>query len=283
MGCPEDPTLCVPFHVRRGSKGVTDGDADGPLSVDPSATVFHYAHCLFEGLKAYRDTDGKVTMFRPDMNMKRMNTTAERIAMPVRTSLAIECTERDLATHADFQRRGDGRASQATCQFRQELDPRPARLQSLPPSDNEYDSISSPRFYSHSSYVPVGTQPALGIAPPRQALLFVICSPVGPYYPQGFKPVALYGTTEFTRASPGGIGAYKLGANYAAGVAAHKAATEKGYVQNLWLHGPEHYITEVGTMNAFVVFKKSDGCASSLSLWLLLFSHAGLSVQRTSL
>ena len=110
----------------------------------------------------------------------------------------------------------------------------------------------------------VGTQSALGIAPPKEALLFVICSPVGPYYPQGFKPVALYGTTEYTRASPGGIGAYKLGANYAASVAAQKAAIAKGYVQNLWLHGPEHYITEVGTMNAFVAFKRPDGSKSSL-------------------
>ena len=58
-----------------------------------------------------------------------------------------------------------------------------------------------------------------------------------------------------------GTGAYKLGANYAAGIAAQKTAIEKGYVQNLWLHGPEHYITEVGTMNAFVAFKKPDGSA----------------------
>ena len=91
----------------------------------------------------------------------------------------------------------------------------------------------------------VGTQAALGIAPPSEALLFVICSPVGPYYPQGFKPVALYGTTEYSRAAPGGIGAYKLGANYAPGVLIQKEAAAKGYVQNLWLHGPEHYVTEV--------------------------------------
>lgn len=91
----------------------------------------------------------------------------------------------------------------------------------------------------------VGTQAALGIAPPSEALLFVICSPVGPYYPQGFKPVALYGTTEYSRAAPGGIGAYKLGANYAPGVLIQKEALSKGYVQNLWLHGPEHYVTEV--------------------------------------
>ena len=61
---------------------------DSPLTLQPSATVFHYAHCLFEGLKAYRDTSGKVTLFRPDMNMKRMNTSAERIAMPVRVIYA---------------------------------------------------------------------------------------------------------------------------------------------------------------------------------------------------
>lgn len=73
----------------------------------------------------------------------------------------------------------------------------------------------------------------------------MICSPVGPYYPQGFKPVALYGTTEYTRAAPGGIGAYKLGANYAPGVLIQKEAAKKGYVQNLWLHGPDHHITEV--------------------------------------
>ena len=59
-----------------------------------------------------------------------------------------------------------------------------------------------------------------------------------------------------------GIGAYKLGANYAAGVAAQKAAAQQGYVQNLWLHGPEHHITEVGTMNAFVAFKRDNGGAS---------------------
>lgn len=108
----------------------------------------------------------------------------------------------------------------------------------------------------------VGTQKAIGVAPPNEALLFVICSPVGPYYPNGFKPVALYGTTDYIRAAPGGThdistvsfthssfisgtGAYKLGVNYAPGVMPQRDAASKGYVQNLWLHGPEHYLTEV--------------------------------------
>lgn len=58
---------------------------DGPISLEPSATVFHYAQCLFEGLKAYRDANGKVTMFRPELNMLRMNRSASRLALPVQS------------------------------------------------------------------------------------------------------------------------------------------------------------------------------------------------------
>ena len=57
--------------------------SDGPLSLEPSCTVFHYGQTLFEGMKAYRSEGGNVTLFRPDMNMKRMNTSAKRIALPV--------------------------------------------------------------------------------------------------------------------------------------------------------------------------------------------------------
>lgn len=60
---------------------------DGPLAIDPSSSVLHYAQTLFEGMKAYRDESGKVTLFRPDMNMKRMNTSASRIALPVTDAL----------------------------------------------------------------------------------------------------------------------------------------------------------------------------------------------------
>lgn len=80
----------------------------------------------------------------------------------------------------------------------------------------------------------------------------MICSPVGPYYPRGFAPVSLYGTTEgeAIRAAPGGTGAYKIGANYAVGVLPQKAAARRGYVQNLWLHGAEHWLTEVRAARA---------------------------------
>lgn len=193
------------------------------INLSPGATVLHYAQSLFEGMKAYRHEDGTVTMFRPDMNMKRMNTSAQRLALPAFDGSALlECIK---------------------------------ELISL-------DRHWIPKEPGHSLYIRptlIGTNGTLGVAPPSEALLFVITSPVGPYYPRGFKPVPLHGTTEYIRAAPGGTGAYKLAANYAPGVVAQKSAAKQGYAQNLWLHGPEHWLTEVGTMNLFAVIKDKDG------------------------
>ncbi|KAF5377554.1 hypothetical protein D9615_005207 [Tricholomella constricta] len=217
-----DHMLTIPWDLLSGW-GAPRIQPYGPLALEPSSTVLHYAQTLFEGMKAYRQENGKVTLFRPDMNMKRMNNSARRIALP------------------NFD--GD-----ALLELIKEL----VRI----------DKHWIPKEPGHSLYIRptlIGTQKAIGVGPPNEALLFVICSPVGPYYPKGFKPVSLYGTTEYIRAAPGGTGAYKLGVNYAPGVMPQKDAAARGYGQNLWLHGPEHYLTEVGTMNLFVVFKKDNG------------------------
>ncbi|KAJ3883107.1 branched-chain amino acid aminotransferase II [Lentinula edodes] len=216
-----DHMLTIPWSSLEGW-GAPKIEPYGPLSLEPSSTVLHYAQTIFEGMKAYRDEHGNVTLFRPDMNMKRMNTSAARVALPTFDSDALLQLIKKLI-HC------------------------------------ERDWI--PKEPGHSLYIRptmIGTQKFIGIAPPSEALLFVICSPVGPYYPDGFKPIALYGTTEYIRAAPGGTGAYKLGVNYAPGVMPQKHAAQLGYTQNLWLHGPEHYLTEVGTMNLFVVLKKGD-------------------------
>ncbi|KIK71241.1 hypothetical protein GYMLUDRAFT_33381 [Collybiopsis luxurians FD-317 M1] len=216
-----DHMLTIPWNLLEGW-GVPKIEPYGTLSLEPSCTVLHYAQTIFEGLKAYRDENGKVTLFRPDMNMKRMNVSAARLALPAFDGDALL-----------------------------EL------IKKLIHIEREW----IPREPGHSLYIRptmIGTQKFIGVAPPSEALLFVICSPVGPYYPDGFKPIALHGTTEYIRAAPGGTGAYKLGVNYAPGVMPQKEAAKLGYAQNLWLHGPEHYLTEVGTMNMFVVFKKGD-------------------------
>lgn len=82
---PCENDSCVLFTVL--AKG--NDRADGPLSLEPSSTVLHYAQTCFEGMKAYRDQKGKVTLFRPDMNMKRMNTSARRLALPVSSFFCI--------------------------------------------------------------------------------------------------------------------------------------------------------------------------------------------------
>ncbi|KAG8734434.1 hypothetical protein FRC10_011745 [Ceratobasidium sp. 414] len=181
---------------------------DGPLALDPSVTVLHYAQTLFEGMKAYRNEYGKVTLFRPDMNMKRMNKSAARIALPTFNGNALLDIIKTLV---------------------------------------KLDSHWIPQEPGHSLYIRptlIGTQRALGVAPPNEALLFVICSPVGPYYKNGFKPVRLLATTEYIRAAPRGTGGYKLGANYAPGVVPQVLAAKQGYDQILWLLGEEDYLTE---------------------------------------
>ncbi|KAG1817931.1 aminotransferase [Suillus subaureus] len=167
------------------------------INLSPGSTMLHYAQSLFEGMKAYRHADGTVTLFRPGMNMKRMNTSAQRLVLPTFNSNAlIEC------------------------------------IKALITIDHKW----IPNEPGHSLYIRptlIATNSTLVIAPPKEALLFVITCPVGPYYPQGFKPVPLYGTTEYIRAAPGGIGAYKLAANYGPCVVAQKNAANQGYAQNL--------------------------------------------------
>ncbi|PCH33474.1 branched-chain amino acid aminotransferase II [Wolfiporia cocos MD-104 SS10] len=217
-----DHMLVIPWKASTGW-GTPKIEPYGSFPIEPSASVFHYAACLFEGLKAYRHDNGQISLFRPDMNMKRMNISAQRVALPTfNGDELLELIKQLVRLDKDWI-----------------------------PNRPGYSLYIRPTL--------IASQPAIGIAPASEALMFVICSPAGPYYPDGFKPVALYGTTEYTRAAPGGIGSFKVGANYAPALVAQKEAAKHGYVQNLWLHGPEHYVTEVGTMNAFAVFRRPKG------------------------
>lgn len=104
----------------------------------------------------------------------------------------------------------------------------------------------------------IGTQRTLGVGPPGSALLYLIASPVGPYYPTGFKAVSLEATDYAVRAWPGGVGDKKLGANYAPCIVPQQQAASRGFHQNLWLFGKEEFVTEVGTMNLFIAIKDKE-------------------------
>ncbi|KAM0549858.1 hypothetical protein ACHAPJ_009105 [Fusarium lateritium] len=189
------------------------------LSLDPATCVFHYAFECFEGLKAYKDNKGQIRLFRPDKNMARLNKSSARIALP---------------------------------------DSDPQELIDLISTLVKLDSRFIPDERGYSLYLRptiIGTQKTLTVGAPDSALLYVIASPVGPYYPTGFKAISLEATDYAVRAWPGGVGDKKLGANYAPCIVPQLEAAGRGFHQNLWLFGEEEYVTEVGTMNMFVALK----------------------------
>ncbi|KAL8805270.1 MAG: hypothetical protein Q9182_002038 [Xanthomendoza sp. 2 TL-2023] len=190
------------------------------LSLDPATCVFHYAFECFEGMKAYKTLNGDIHLFRPDRNMRRLNRSAERIALP---TIDGEAFTNLVATFVRLEER-------------------------FIPATRGYSLYLRPTL--------IGTQRTLGVGPPGSALLYLIASPVGPYYPTGFKAVSLAATTSAVRAWPGGVGDRKLGANYAPCIVPQLDAAKRGYHQNLWLFGEEEFVTEVGTMNFFACVRE---------------------------
>ncbi|XP_074050343.1 branched-chain-amino-acid aminotransferase, cytosolic isoform X1 [Macrotis lagotis] len=194
------------------------------LSLHPGSSALHYAVELFEGMKAYRGVDEKIRLFRPDLNMDRMLRSATRITLP-----------------------GFDKKELLKC------------IQELVKLDKEWVPYST----SASLYVRptlIGTEPSLGVKKPTKALLFVILSPVGPYFSSGsFNPVSLWANPKYVRSWKGGTGDYKIGGNYGASIFAQNEALHHGCQQVLWLYGEDHQITEVGTMNLFLYWINEDG------------------------
>lgn len=111
----------------------------------------------------------------------------------------------------------------------------------------------------------MGIEPTLGVAPANKVMLFVVTGPVGPYFKTGgLTPVSLYARSKYVRAWPGGAGDKKLGSNYAPTLSVAQEAIKAGTQQVLWLFGPEHMLTEVGTMNIFVYVRSADGTRTEL-------------------
>ncbi|CAI5738417.1 unnamed protein product [Peronospora destructor] len=195
----------------------------GGISLDPASAVLHYALECFEGMKAYIDSEGHVRLFRPDMNMKRLNNSMKRLLLPeFDGDELLKCLAELIRLDKDWVPTGEG----------------------------------------YSLYIrPTGisTQASIGVGISKKAKLFIILSPVGPYYPEGFNPVKLCANDRYIRAWPGGTGGYKVGANYAPGILPQYSASKEGYSQNLWIFGPDHEITEVGTMNLFIHWINEQG------------------------
>lgn len=190
------------------------------LSLHPATMFIHYGQAIFEGLKAFRTVNGEIVSFRPDRHFTRLNNSARRLCMP----------EVDI----DFVIRA---------------------MSELITVDKEW----IPTRTGESLYIRpfmFGDDSVLGVKPSTHYKFIMILSPVGAYYPEGFKPIKILAQDDYVRAVRKGIGECKTPANYAASLYAAEVAKKQGFTQVLWLDGVEQkYIEEVGTMNIFIHFK----------------------------
>ena len=188
----------------------------GPIAMDPSTTVLHYAQAIFEGLKAYRTDSGEIQLFRPKDNIRRFNKSGHMLCIP-------------------------------------ELDEEFVLKALLELLNIEKDWV--PAEQGTSLYIRptiIATDPYLGLRTSHTYRFFIILSPVGAYYPEGFDPVKMWVTTDYVRAVRGGVGQAKTAGNYAASLYATHLANKDGYTQVMWLDGVDlEYVEEVGSMNIF--------------------------------
>ncbi len=200
-----------------------------PLQLDPACVVLHYGQEVFEGLKAYRQADGGVALFRPERNAARLARSCRRLALP-------------LLPEEDFV---------AACELL-------VRTDAAWVPDGEGTSLYlRPFMYADE----VG----LGVRPSQSARFLVIASPAGNYFSGPLRPVSLWLSQEYTRAAPGGTGAAKTGGNYAASLVAQQEAIEHGCDQVVFLDAVEHrWVEELGGMNLFFVY--DDGTIATPEL-----------------
>jgi len=193
----------------------------GPFVMDPASVVLHYGQAVFDGLKAFRNAKKGVVLFRPDRHLARLNRSAARVCIPpLDEAFALRTLKELVRLEADWVPRTAGCA-----------------------------------LYVRPTII--ATEAALGVHPSRNYIYFVILSPVGAYYKEGFNPVKIIVEEQYVRAAKGGLGAAKTPANYAASLLAAEEAHAKGFTQVLWLDAAEHrYVEEVGTMN--ILFRIGD-------------------------
>lgn len=189
-----------------------------PIALDPAAVVFHYGQEMFEGMKAYKSSDGRTMLFRPDKNAERTNNTNDRMCIPkIDPELYIDAVKAVVKVDEDWIPKKEG------------------------------TSLYVRPFI-------IATEAFLGVRASNEYLFIIILSPSGPYYKEGLAPTKIFVEDEFVRAVPGGTGYAKIGGNYAGALKSQEKAHEKGYSQVLWLDGVERkYVEEIGTSNAFFI------------------------------
>jgi branched-chain amino acid aminotransferase len=192
-------------------------NAYGPITLDPATAVFHYGQEIFEGMKAYSQPDGSISLFRPDANALRFAKSAARLALP---ELSVEEFIETITT--------------------------------LVKQDRKW----VPKKVGESLYIRpfmFATEVGLGVRPSNRAKYVLIATPAGAYF-NAANAVTVWISTEYVRAAIGGTGEAKCGGNYAASLVAQKQAATKGCDQVVWLDAVERrWVEEMGGMNLYFV------------------------------
>ena len=190
-----------------------------PLSIDPASCVLHYAQMMFEGMKAYRRPAGRLQLFRPDMNAKRMARTADRMAMPVLPQdILISAVEELIDVDKDWM-----------------------------PKAPDTSMYIRPFIF--------GNEVSFSAMAAKHYTFCIIIAPTGAYYASNTGKLGtsrIYVQDEYIRAAQGGTGFAKVGGNYGGAMRATEVAKQFNCKDVLWLDAREHkYVEEIGTSNAF--------------------------------
>ncbi|WP_151893764.1 branched-chain amino acid aminotransferase [Patiriisocius marinistellae] len=185
----------------------------GPMLVYPGMKVFHYGQAVFEGMKAYKDENDDVFLFRPEQNLERINKSSKRMAIPeFPKEIFLEALNELVRLDKDWIQKGDG----------------------------------------NSLYIrpfAIATEVGVSASPSKEYKFMILLSPVQAYY-KGFVKVLI--AEKYSRSADGGVGAAKAAGNYGAQFYPTSLAQEKGFQQIIWTDSNEHkYLEEAGTMNVF--------------------------------
>ena len=249
----------VNCHIRAvwkdGKWGPLEFVKDPYITMHIGASCLHYGQECFEGIKAFRQKSGRIVIFRPGENARRMYRTAVRCVMPpVPEEMFIEALDRIVAANEEF----------------------------VPPYGTGGSLYLRPLL--------IGTGPQIGVAPAKEYTFLVMVMPVGAYYKGGLKPVRAVILDDWDRAAPHGMGDVKVGGNYAASLFAHEKAKHDGWPVELYLDAKEHkYVEEFSTSNFLGITKDGkyvtpDSCSVLPSVTNLSLREAaedlGMTVER---
>ncbi len=244
-------------HVSNYKDGAWDDGVlteDATVTISECAGVLQYAQTIFEGLKAYTTEDGHVVVFRPDLNAKRMNDSAERLEMPVfPQERFIDAVVQTVAANIEY----------------------------VPPYGSGATLYIRPYMF--------GSNPVIGVKPADEYQFRVFCTPVGPYFKGGAKPIVIK-VSDFDRAAPHGTGHIKAGLNYAMSLHAIVTAHKEGFAENMYLDAATRTkVEETGganflfvTKDGKIVIPKSDSILPSItrrSLAYVAKEYLGLEVE----